>query len=294
MRSDQWFDFDDLSELVIVGKNRAAVPIATERLCRKETHRGGVGQRSQPTLLVSRTKRLAGVIEHEQLLGASGRGDRVMIRRQAEEIDWNDRLGREPALFCGRNRLAQARRIEIESIRQYIGDDWRRAKKRNHFCRRMIGEGWADHRIAGANLPCHQHKQQCIGPAGAADRMARATVGRKLSLKHVHFGALDELAMRQHARDRIVDSAAETAALRCHIDERNRPFFNSRVLIHVRPWNASADDAPRRLTSGYDGMHGARIQATDRDFKAGDRFFTRDRRRFAAADRADESKELRS
>jgi len=113
--------------------------------------------------------------------------------------------------------------------------------------------------------------------------------------------------MRQHARDRIVDSAAETAALRCHIDERNRPFFNSRVLIHVRPWNAfgrtlfvelgktqSADDAPRRLTSGYDGMHGARIQATDRDFKAGDRFFTRDRRRFAAADRADESKELRS
>jgi hypothetical protein len=65
--------------------------------------------------------------------------------------------------------------------------------------------------------------------------MARATECRKLGLKHVHFGALDELAVRQYARHGVVDSAAKTAALSGHIDEWNRSLFNPRVLIHVRP-----------------------------------------------------------
>jgi hypothetical protein len=65
--------------------------------------------------------------------------------------------------------------------------------------------------------------------------MARATECRKLSLKDVHFGTLNELAVRQHARHGVVDSAAKTAALSCHIDEWNRSLFNPRVLIHVRP-----------------------------------------------------------
>ena len=72
-------------------------------------------------------------------------------------------------------------------------------------------------------------------PQLVTDRMARATVCRELSLKDVHFGALDELAVRQHTRHGVVDSAAETAALSGHIDERNRSLFNPRVLIHVRP-----------------------------------------------------------
>ncbi len=65
--------------------------------------------------------------------------------------------------------------------------------------------------------------------------MARATECRKFSLKDMHFGTLDELAVRQHARHGVVDSAAKTAALSRHIDEWNRSLFNPRVLIHVQP-----------------------------------------------------------
>ena len=46
-----------------------------------------------------------------------------MIRRQAEQIDRNDRLGLEPALLGGRDRLAQARRIEVERCCIDVGKD---------------------------------------------------------------------------------------------------------------------------------------------------------------------------
>ena len=38
--------------------------------------------------------------------------------------------------------------------------------------------------------------------------------------------------MRQHARDRVVDGAAEAAALRGDIDERDRPLVETGVLIY--------------------------------------------------------------
>jgi hypothetical protein len=38
--------------------------------------------------------------------------------------------------------------------------------------------------------------------------------------------------MRQNARHRVIDRAAETAALRRDVDERNRLLLNARVLIH--------------------------------------------------------------
>ena len=59
--------------------------------------------------------------------------------------------------------------------------------------------------------------------------MARAAECRKFGLEHAHFGALNKLAMRQHARHRIVDGTAETAPLRRHVDERDRLRSSSRA-----------------------------------------------------------------
>ena len=53
------------------------------------------------------------------------------------------------------------------------------------------------------------------------------------ALERAHFRAEDELAMRQHARDRVIDGAAEAAALRGDVDERDRPLVEAGVLIHV-------------------------------------------------------------
>ena len=62
--------------------------------------------------------------------------------------------------------------------------------------------------------------------------MAGAAKCGKLGLQRAHLGAGHELAMREHAPDRLVDGAAKAAALAGHIDERDRLLFHTRVLIH--------------------------------------------------------------
>ena len=62
--------------------------------------------------------------------------------------------------------------------------------------------------------------------------MARAAEGGQFGLQRAHLRALDELAMREHARNRLVDGAAEAAALGGDIDERDRSLVQAGVLIH--------------------------------------------------------------
>jgi hypothetical protein len=49
----------------------------------------------------------------------------------------------------------------------------------------------------------------------------RAAKFRELRLERRHFRSHDELAMRKHARDRVIDGMAQPAALRGDIDERD-------------------------------------------------------------------------
>ena len=144
-------------------------------------------------------------------------------------------FGRNPMRFAVATARSQAFRIEIEALRLDIGDDRRRAKQRHHFGRRVVGEGRTNYRIARPDFPRHENEKERIGTARATDGVPRAAECGKFGLERPHFRAQDELAMRQHARHRLVDGAAETAALRRDIDEWDRLVVNPGVLIH--DWN---------------------------------------------------------
>ena len=62
--------------------------------------------------------------------------------------------------------------------------------------------------------------------------MTRPAEGRELALERTDFRTENELAMGQYARDGVIDGAAEPAALRSNIDERDRPLVQTGVLIH--------------------------------------------------------------
>ena len=160
--------------------------------------------------------------------------DAVVIGRQPEQVDRYDGPRLKPQLLCSRDGALQARRIEIERLGVYVGHDRRRATKRHDFGGSAKGESGTDHCIARADLPCHQHEKKRIGAARTGDRVARAAERRKLGFEGAHFRSLDELAMRQHASDRIVDGAAKTPALRRNVDERDRPLVEAGMLIHVK------------------------------------------------------------
>ena len=71
-----------------------------------------------------------------------------------------------------------------------------------------------------------------IGAAGAGDGVARAAERREVGFDRVHLGPEDELAMAEHARDRIVDRAAEPAALGGNVNERDWTVVHADLLIH--------------------------------------------------------------
>src|SRR5215212_9773408 len=82
--------------------------------------------------------------------------------------------------------------------------------------------------------------------------MARPAEGCEILLEGLHFRTHDELAMRQDARDRVIDGTAETAALGGNIDEGNRRGVETGVLVHrlhnFKARRASAGDAARTFT----------------------------------------------
>ena len=65
--------------------------------------------------------------------------------------------------------------------------------------------------------------------------MLCAAEGREFRLELRHFRAVDELAMRQHAGNRLIDGFAEPAALRADIDEGHG--FCEHVLVHGAFWD---------------------------------------------------------
>ena len=87
----------------------------------------------------------------------------------------------------------------------------------------------------------------------------------ELGLERAHFRAEDELAMAEHPRDRGIDGAAEPAALRGNVDERD--------LIGGLSGGAACSPATTLQLAG------TAAEAPDRDLEAGDSLLAGHRRR---------------
>jgi len=190
-----------------------------------------VPKAAEAAALVGRAKTLRGIVQNEHPLGFGNRCDRIVIRGLPEQINRNDRFRLEPALLGDRDAVFQRIGIDIERRFIDIDEDGRGAKKGHHLAGRAERKGRTDHSVARTNLLCHQHHQQRVGAAGAGDHMFRAAEGRKVRLQSRNFRPVDELAMRQHARDRIIDALAATVTLLDDVDERDS--LSWRVLIHA-------------------------------------------------------------
>src|SRR5271169_6008157 len=98
--------------------------------------------------------------------------------------------------------------------------------------------------------------------------MACAAELRQFRLERPHFRAEDELTMAEHARDRGIDGAAEPAALRGHVDERNHGRSGSLIHTTSKQRRRSAGNHARRLPLWRPYGHRARGKTTNGDFEA--------------------------
>jgi hypothetical protein len=63
--------------------------------------------------------------------------------------------------------------------------------------------------------------------------MTRAAERSELGFERAHLRSEDELAMAEHARDRVVDRPPEAPPLRGNVDERDGRGIEAGTLIHL-------------------------------------------------------------
>jgi hypothetical protein len=224
----------DFGQLVIIGEHRAAVAVAAERLRREEARRSRPGQRAQFAIAIGRTERLRGVIDHEQLLRLRDRRNGVVVGRLTEQIDRDHGFRLEAELACHRKRAREAVHIDIEARLVYIDQHRGRAHQRGSLGGRVKCEGRREHGVARADALCHQRHQQGIGTAGAGDSVAGAAERSQFGFDRVDLRTENELAVVEHARDRLVDRIAKPPTLRSDVNERDWRIVQPHLLIHLK------------------------------------------------------------
>src|SRR5262245_21927140 len=80
--------------------------------------------------------------------------------------------------------------------------------------------------------------------------MARAAKRREIGFDLMHLRPQDELAMAEHARDRIVDGLAKPATLGGHVNKRNWTVVHSDLLIHEMAARRDVNRSPNAARAG--------------------------------------------
>ena len=148
------------------------------------------------------------------------RQDILVARRLAEQVDRQHGARPQRSFATDRgDRLAEAGRVEGE-----VGPDV--DQHRHGTCQRHglggggEGEGRHEDGIAGADAARQQREHQRIGAAGTRDRVPDADTAGDRLLERPDLRPEDELAMRDHARDRRLDAPGQAPALGGEIDQR--------------------------------------------------------------------------
>src|SRR5262249_21240676 len=106
----------------------------------------------------------------------------------------------------------------------------------------------ADHCVTRPYPLRHQHQDQRIGSARARHHVPRAAELRELGFERADFGAQDELTMREHAGDRLVNREPQASPLRRNVNEWDRHGIKaSSVLLHRQTVIIGGGEARKRV-----------------------------------------------
>src|SRR6185295_18042312 len=233
-----------IGQPVVIGHHRATIPVATEWLGREKTRRGAKPECTQATIVTGRPTALRRIVENEQIVGGGGRPDGGVIGWQAKQIDRDNRFWIETSLSCGLNGARYALYIDIEGRCIDVKEYRSRTDQRRHFCRRAERERRTQHRVARSNAHGAQSKHKGISSTGTRDDVTGTTKRSEIAFERPHFRAENELAMIQHAGNRVIDGGAQAPPLSGNVNKWDRWQIGTQV--HGTPVNRTAVSQRRR------------------------------------------------
>ena len=184
--------FNAFGQRRVIGNDRAAISVTTERLGREKAGRRDIGPIRRVLAIQRAAIALRRVGDQFQAKLVTNRFDFRVVRRLPKQVHRDDHFRVQLAgRFHGRDLCPQRGRVHVVGRRVNIHENGRGAEPWHDLRRRNEGEARAKHGVAGLQFPCHQCKGEGVRPIGAADRVAGAAPGGKLFFKFSHFGAED-------------------------------------------------------------------------------------------------------
>ena len=152
--------------LRIVGEDRAAVAVATERFGRVETGRRDRCKRADLPVAAPGAETLRGICDQAQPFGFGDLAQRFVVCRQAEQVDGQDDPRCQVAFRPHPGDAPdQIRRIHVERCFFNIDEDRRRAEQQSHLGGCGEGEARHEYRIARPDAQRHQRRHERVGTA---------------------------------------------------------------------------------------------------------------------------------
>lgn len=198
---------------VVVGEDRAAVPVATQGLAGEKAGTGNRGQVAAFTAFVAAAQALGGVLDDRQaVLGGDG-VDGIHVGALAVQGHGDDGAG------PGRDGGFQPGRVQGVGAGVDVDVDRLGAQQGDGFGRGDIGEARRDDLVPRTDAQRHLGNLQSISAIGDGDAVFGAGIVGQPFFQLGDFRPQDELAVSQHALDAGIDFGFQALILCLQVDE---------------------------------------------------------------------------
>ncbi len=212
----------DSSQGVVVGEDRAAVPVAAQGLAGEKAGTGNRGQVAALAAFVAAAQALRRVLDDRQTVPGGNGVDGIHVGALAVQGHGDDGAGpRGDGGF-------QPGRVQGISARVDVDVDGLGAQQGDSLGRGDIGEARGDDFVARPDPQGHLGDLQCVGAVGDGDAVFGAGIVGQALFQLGDFRPQDELAVGQHTLDAGIDFGFQALVLGLQVDElHGRVFYRS-------------------------------------------------------------------
>lgn len=201
------------SKGVVIGEDRAAVPVAAQGLAGEKAGTGNRGQVAALAAFVAAAQALGGVLDDRQAVPGGDGVDGIHIGALAVQGHRDDGAG------PGRDGGFQPGWVQGVGARVDVDVDRLGAQQGDGFGRGDIGEARRDDLVPRTDAQRHLGNLQSISAIGDGDAVFGAGIVGQPFFQLGDFRPQDELAVSQHALDAGIDFGFQALILCLQVDE---------------------------------------------------------------------------
>ena len=211
---------NEIVDLIVIGKHRAAVAVATKGLCGEKRGGGDASEGAGLFPVIFRAEALGRILDESEAVLLADGGNGVIIAWVAENVHRHNRLGGVLPLCQHRLDLTlKACGIKVVGVGGNVAENAHRAEHGGRLRGGNEGHIGGEHRVPLPHAQRHEGKLEGIGAVGAGDAVLAAGEGGKLRFQFLDIFTADERSGVQNILHIRVNFVLKGGVLGFQVDE---------------------------------------------------------------------------